>query len=108
MDTDFSALTLQLILTAAGATVTAGLITGIVQLAKTLFGSHWPGAGVSRGLAFVLSIVFVAWAYVGIPVEITAATLFAGLIAVYGIARLAMAVYDDVAQKPGSLTGPPA
>ena len=96
-------ITLAVILTAGGATATAGLITGLVQLAKTLFGSHWPGAGASRLAAFVLSGVFVAWAYIGIPVELTAATAFAGLLAFYGIARLAMAVYDDVAARPGGL-----
>ena len=96
-------LTLAIILTAGGAVAAAGLITGLVQLAKTLFGSAWPGAAVSRAFAFVLSLVLVAWAYVGIPVEITGQTLFAGLLAWYGIARLAMAVYDDVAAKPGGL-----
>lgn len=100
---DDQGLTLALILTAGGATAAAGFVTGFVQLLKTLFGSKWPGPAASRGLAFVFSGVLVVWAYVGIPVALTAATAFAGLLAFYGIARLAMAVYDDVTGQPGGL-----
>lgn len=102
-DVDPNTLTLAMVLTAGGAPVVATLITGLVQLAKTLFGERWPGAGASRGLAFALSLVFVVWAYAGVPVPVTAVSLFAGLLAWYGIARLAMAVYDDLTARPGSL-----
>lgn len=101
-------LTLAIILTTGGAVAAAALITGVIQLVKTLFGANWPGATASRLLAFLLSAVLVVWAYVGIPVVLTAATAFAGLLAFYGIARLAMAVYDDAAGTPGGLRGPDA
>lgn len=99
-------LTLAVVLTAAGATVAGALITGVVQIVKVLLGSAWPGAAASRTLAFVLSLVIVAWAYVGTSVTVDAETAFGAVVAWYGIARLAMAVYDDVAAKPGGLRGP--
>lgn len=99
-------LTLGAVLTAAGAAVAAALIVGVVQIFKTLFGSAWPGAAVSRAFAFVLSALIVAWAYIGTNVPATLETLFGAFVAWYAIARLAMAEYDDVTAKVNSLRGP--
>lgn len=105
MPSNPSDFTLALILTAAGVTPASALVVGIVQLVKTLI----PGglsAYASRIAAFVLSAALVVFAYVGTSIEITAATVFAAFLAWYSIARMSLAVYDDVTQKPNSLTGP--
>lgn len=106
MPGDQDQLTLAIILTAGGAVATSALISGIVQVFKVLFGTAWPGATASRVAAFILSLVFVVWAYVGTHVATDAEHLFVGLLAWYGIARLAMVVYDDASQRVNSLTGP--
>jgi hypothetical protein len=107
MPEDPNALTLALILTAAGVTPAAALVTGLVSLVKTLI----PGdvtAQASRIAAFVLSAGLVVLAYVATAVEVSIATGFGAFLAWYAIARLAIATYDDVTSKPNSLTGPTA
>lgn len=103
-------LTLALILTAAGVTVTAALVTGIVELFKNLVTLD----GHERQAAFGVSAVLVILAYLSVtiwaqpPIGIAIETLFAAFLAWYGIARLAIAHYSDVKREPNSLTGPQA
>ena len=104
-DIDPNALSLALILTAAGVAPAAALVTGLVSLLGNL-GSIVDGR--ERILAFVLSAVLVVFAYIATAVEITAVTGFGAFLAWYGIARLSMATYDDIKSKPNSLTGPSA
>ena len=102
-DTD-ATLTLALILTAAGVTPAAALVTGLTSLFATLI----PGelsTYAKRLIAFVLSAVLVVIAYVGTGVVLSLVTAFGAFLAWYGIARLAIATYDDVKAKPNSLTG---
>jgi hypothetical protein len=105
MPEDPAALTLALILTAAGVTPASALVTGLVSLLGNL-GSFVNGR--ERVLAFVLSGVLVVLAYVATAVEITVVTGFGAFLAWYAIARLSMANYDDVKAKANSLTGPSA
>ena len=106
MPADESALTLSLILTAAGAVAASALVTGIVQILKQL-GSFLDGK--ERLAAFILSAVLVVIAYAaGLndgSLTLNIASAFAAFIAWYGIARLSMAVYADVVREPNSLTG---
>jgi len=106
MPTDETTLTLALVLTAGGAVIASGLITGLVQLVKQL-GSVIDGR--ERIVAFVLSAVLVVIAYAaGVgdgTLSVNAASLFAAFLAWYGIARLSMANYADVTKEPNSLTG---
>lgn len=100
-------LTLALILSAAGVVPAAALITGLVQLFKTVLGGNW-AAQTSRLAAFILSAVLIALAYVTTSVSITLVTGFGAFLAWYAVARLAIATYDDVTANPNSLTGPVA
>jgi hypothetical protein len=106
MPTDETTLTLSLILTAAGAVAASALVTGVVQILKQL-GSFLDGK--ERLAAFILSAVLVVIAYAaGLgdgTLTLNVASGFAAFIAWYGIARLSMAVYADVAREPNSLTG---
>jgi hypothetical protein len=106
MPTDETTLTLALVLTAGGAVLASGLVTGLVQLLKQL-GSLLDGR--ERIVAFVLSAVLVVIAYVaGVndgTLTVNIASLFAAFLAWYGIARLSMANYADVTREPNSLTG---
>lgn len=110
MPTDENALTLALILTAAGATVAAGFVTGIVELFKQVLGNALDGK--ERLAAFFVSAVLVVVAEVaGVQdgtITLSIATVFAGVLAWYGIARLAIAHYADATKETGSLTGPAA
>ena len=102
---DPNAVSLALILTAAGVAPSAALVTGLVSLLGNL-GSIVEGY--ERILAFILSAVLVAFAYIATEVNVTAVTGFGAFLAWYGIARLSMATYDDLTRKANSLTGPPA
>ncbi len=109
MPTDPSNLTLALLLTAAGAIAGAALVTGLVQLLKTI----WPGelAGVWQiRAAFLIAALLTVAAYAsGVQsgsITISFESLFAGLLAWYAIARLSKSIYDDAVAAPGSLRGP--
>lgn len=104
-DTDPSALTLALLLTAAGVVPASALVTGLVSLLGNL-GSFVDGK--ERLLAFLISAALVVFAYAATAVAITPVTGFGAFLAWYGIARLSLANYDDVKSKPNSLTGPSA
>lgn len=99
-DVDPNALTLGLILTAAGVVPAAALITALVSLL-----TNFPFVkGHERQAAFVLSAVLVIYAYWALPVPLTGISGFAGFLAWLAIAKGATAVYDEVKAKPGSIT----
>lgn len=75
-------LTLAVVLTAAGATASAALITGPIAI------------------AFLLSALLVAVAVVSVGV-FTPAALFAAFLAWFGIAQIAMGVHDTVKMLVG-------
>jgi hypothetical protein len=109
MPDDPSTLTLALVLTAAGATIAAGLVTGLVQILKSLATGFMDGK--ERLAAFLASAVLVILA-MGSAIQdgatLTIAFGFAGFLAWFTIARLSMAVYADLTKEPNGLTGPPA
>ncbi len=98
-------LTLAAVLTTGGAVAAAGLITGFISLLKGLpFLGNRIENGLEPLLAFTASAILVALAYVYTVTDKNIATGFTAFLAWYGVARLSMAVYDDVTQKPGSVS----
>lgn len=89
-------LTFAVVLTAAGATASAALITGLIAIAKQLVViGPWIDAAREPTVAFVLSAVLVIVAVVSAGV-FTPAALFAAFLAWFGIAQIAMGVHDTV------------
>lgn len=93
-------LSLSLALTAAGATIVAGFITGIVEiLSRTIA----PIQGHEQGLALVLAglvVISAIWDAVGKGLmQVDLPTIFAGVVSWYGIARVAMGIHDDVISR---------
>ena len=99
MPTD-TTLTLALILTAGGAVAAGALVTGLVQILKSL-GTFLDGR--ERLTAFFLSALLVVLAVVsGMSdgtLTLNIATAFGAFLAWFGIARLSMATYDDLAAR---------
>ena len=89
-------LTLAVVLTAAGATASAALITGLIALLKQVaVVGPWIQADREPTLAFVLSAVLVTVAVLSVGV-FTPAALFGAFLAWFGIAQIAMGVHDTV------------
>jgi hypothetical protein len=89
-------LTFAVVLTAAGATASAALITGLIAIAKQLVViGPWIDAAREPTVAFALSAVLVAVAVVSVGV-FSPAALFAAFLAWFGIAQIAMGVHDTV------------
>jgi hypothetical protein len=89
-------LTFAVVLTAAGATASAALITGMIAILKQLVViGPWIGADREPTLAFVLSAVLVTVAVISVGV-FTPPALFAAFLAWFGIAQIAMGVHDTV------------
>jgi hypothetical protein len=98
-DVDPNALTLSLILTAAGVVPAAALITAVVSLL-----TNFPFVvGHERQAAFLLSLILVVYAYWALPVPLTGVSGFAGFLAWLAIAKGSTAVYDEVKAKPGTI-----
>lgn len=89
-------LTFAVVLTAAGATASAALITGMIAILKQLMVvGPWIQADREPTIAFVLSAVLVTVAVVSVGV-FTPAALFAAFLAWFGIAQIAMGVHDTL------------
>lgn len=104
-------LTLAIILTAGGATAAAALVKGLISMFKYLpaVGPAITTHALEPVLAFILSAVLVvvsaASALAADPTVASWEFYFGAFLAWYGIARLSMAIHDDLAQNPNSLTG---
>lgn len=105
---------IAILLTAAGAPIASAAIWAVIDMVKSL--THVLD-GHERLAAFVGSIVVVVTALVvgiaEVPPRYATGTVLDVLMlvigactAVYGIARLAMAIHDDVNRKANSITGP--
>jgi len=89
-------LTFAVVLTAAGATASAALITGLIAILKQLVViGPWIQADREPTIAFVLSAVLVTVAVVSVG-AFTPAALFAAFLAWFGIAQIAMGVHDTL------------
>lgn len=101
MPTDDSTLTLALVLTAAGATVSAGVITGLIAIAKNIVKiGPLIDAGNEPTLAFILSGLLVLVAYLSVGM-FTVQSGFAAFLAWYGIATISMGTHDRVSDIRG-------
>ena len=88
-------LSLAVVLTAAGATAAAALITGLIAMLKSL---SWIGGYVSGReptVAFIFSAVLVVLAFLSVG-TVSAESAFAAFLAWFGIAQIAMGVHDTV------------
>jgi hypothetical protein len=89
-------LTFVVVLTAAGATASAALITGLIAILKQLLViGPWIDAAREPTVAFGLSAVLVIVAVFSVG-TFTAEALFAAFLAWFGIAQIAMGVHDTV------------
>ena len=89
-------LTFAVVLTAAGFTASAALITGLIAIAKQLVVvGPWIDAAREPTIAFVLSAVLFIVAVLSVG-TFTAEALFAAFLAWFGIAQIAMGVHDTV------------
>lgn len=104
---DPQGLTLAIALTAGGAALFAALITGFVELFKTLLPGLFDGH--EQQFAFILSglvvIAAVASAVTTDMLTITIESVFAAILAWYGIARIAMGIHDDITGASTGLRG---
>lgn len=86
---------LGIVLTAAGATVAAGIIAAVIQLLKRVpsLGDALD-AGREAFLAVILSALLVAYAFAAIAVPVSLTSLFMAFLAFLNIAGLAGKAYD--------------
>lgn len=105
MEIDLEALTLGALLTTAGATIVAAFVTGFVQVLKGLFRGIADGneAKTAAILAAVIVLLLAVSAVQAGAFTFGVPLILAVVFAWYGVTRLAMAVYDDIAGEPGSL-----
>jgi hypothetical protein len=89
--------TLADVLTIAGATISAGIITGLIAMGKRIVGI---GPRIDDGneptIAFVLSAILVIAAF-AVQATYTAPAVFAAFLAWYAIAQIAMGIHDTTA-----------
>lgn len=94
-------LTFAIVLTAAGATASAALITGLIAMGKRL---AWLGPRIDDGnepsVAFVLAAVLVVVAF-WVVGDFTPASGFGAFLAWFGIAQIAMGVHDTIKSATG-------
>lgn len=95
MPTGTDTFTLSIILTAAGATVSAALIASVIQILKRLPGlGGWIDANREPGLAMLLSALIVGYAFVATTPAPDLTNGFAAFLAFVGVAGLAGKAYD--------------
>lgn len=98
--------------TGAGAPIWAGVIFAVINTVKSIPQATRLVAGRERLTAFVLAGILVVLAFataltqVPPTIEIGVFSIVLGVLSWFNVGRLAMALHDDIAQKPNSLTGP--
>jgi EamA domain-containing membrane protein RarD len=106
VDISIESLTLAALLTTAGSTAAAALITGLVSVLSGLVpwvddGHEVQTAAVIAGvLVLLLAVQAVASGAMTVDVSLLLAVVFGW----YAITRLSMAINDDVSREPRSLT----
>jgi hypothetical protein len=89
-------ITLGLVLTTGGAAIFAALITGIVEIfSRTITAIHGHEQGLALVLAGITVIAAIAEAVNQDVLEMGIGTVFAGILAWYGVARISMGIHDD-------------
>ena len=86
---------LAIVLTAAGATLSAALIASVIEVAKKIPAlGPWLDAKHEALASYVFAAGLIVWAVIGTGQQLTAMTAFADFLAWLGIAKLAGAAYD--------------
>jgi hypothetical protein len=99
---DFN-VTLAMALSAAGAVVVAGFITGIVEIIMRIAPiAHGHGQGIALVLAALVVIAAIADQVSKGEMVLDIAVIFGAVLAWYGIARVAMGIHDDVLNRDAS------
>lgn len=103
--------TVAVLLTAAGAPIASAAVWAVIDFLRAIPGVDGLITGRERLWAFGLSVAIVIGAIaVGLSevpprYEVNPLFVLGALLAIFNIARLAMAVHDDVRRYPNSLTG---
>jgi len=93
---------LAAVLTVAGVAASAAIITGLIQLLKSVIPAI--DNGKEKPVALVLAAILVVLAVVDAGV-FTLPFLFAAFLAWLSIAKLSTGIYDEVTGQPGSFRG---
>jgi hypothetical protein len=89
-------ITLGLVLTTGGAAIFAALITGIVEIfSRTISAIQGHEQGLVLVLAGVAVVAAIAEAVNQGVLQMGIGTVFAGILAWYGVARISMGIHDD-------------
>jgi len=99
-------ISLAVVLTAAGATLSAALIASVIQVVKKVPAlGPWLDAEHEALASYVLAAGLVVWAVIGVGQEISALTLFTDFLAWLGIAKLSGAAYDSALDVKAAMAG---
>jgi hypothetical protein len=96
--------TLADVLTLTGAAISAGLITGLLEVLKRVL-PIIAARGWEQALALLFSLVLVGLAFYDAGTY-TLDAAFAAFIAWLAIAKLATGIFDEVTRRPGAFTSP--
>lgn len=103
MEINLETLTLAALLTTAGATSLAAVITGIVAVLGRLFTIAGSEAKVAAVLALGFVLLLAVQAVTSGAMVVGVPLVLACVIGWYSVTRLSMAIHDDLAAKPRSL-----
>lgn len=102
-DINLETLTLAALLTTAGATTLAAVITGLVAVIGRLFTIAGHEAKVAAFLAFVFVLLLAVQAVLSGAMVLGVPLVLSMALGWYAVTRLAMSIHDDAAAKPSSL-----
>ncbi len=114
MPEDFTSAVIIGLATGVGAPIWSSAIVGIINTIKAVPQFAGLVDGREKLTAFVLSAIAVALSFVAalqvVPpaIVVTIPAVIVAIMSWFTLARLAMALHDDFAAKPNSLTGPEA
>ena len=103
MDIDLSTLTLAALLTTAGATTLAAVVTGLVSVLGRLFILTGHEAQAAAVITFVFVLLLAVQAVISGAMVVGVPLVLATILGWYAVTRLAMAIHDDITSKPASL-----
>jgi hypothetical protein len=103
MDIDLEAITLAALLTTAGSTTMAAIITGLVAVLGRLFRIDGHEARLAAVLTALFVLTLAVQAVTSGAMAVGVPLLLACILGWYAVTRLAMAIHDDVTGHPASL-----
>jgi hypothetical protein len=103
MDIDLDSLTLAALLTTAGATTMAAIVTGIVTVLGRLFVIDGSEARLAAVVTFAFVLLLAVQAVLSGAMVVGVPLVLAFVLGWYAVTRLAMSIHDDITGKPASL-----